>query len=158
MILEFDPSRSNKNLTPDVEEMNKQFKIIQDGLRATKSRQKNYVDNCKRDLEFAVREKVFLKLTPHRGKAESRRKGKLAPRYIRAFQIMRRIDKVAQQLVLPEELIGIHDIFHVSQLKKHNLAPDHVLNDEMLSHLCRKANSDCRTEHKRITWKVNTYV
>jgi hypothetical protein len=45
-------------------------------------------------------------------------KGKLAPRYIRPFKVLERCGKVAYQLKLPESLAGVHDVFHVSQLKK----------------------------------------
>jgi len=45
-------------------------------------------------------------------------KGKLAPRYIRPFRILDRRGEVAYQLELPESLSGVHDVFHVSQLKK----------------------------------------
>ena len=44
-------------------------------------------------------------------------KGKLAPRYIRPFQILERYGKVAYRLKLPEHLSAVHDVFHVSQLK-----------------------------------------
>jgi hypothetical protein len=45
-------------------------------------------------------------------------KGKLAPRYVGPFKILERRGEVAYQLKLPESLSGVHDVFHVSQLKK----------------------------------------
>jgi hypothetical protein len=45
-------------------------------------------------------------------------KGKLAPRYIGPFKIVEWRGEVAYQLELPESLAGVHDVFHVSQLKK----------------------------------------
>ena len=45
-------------------------------------------------------------------------KGKLAPRYIGPFKILERRGEVVYQLELPESLSGVHDVFHVSQLKK----------------------------------------
>jgi hypothetical protein len=44
--------------------------------------------------------------------------GKLVPRYIGPFKILERRGEVAYQLELPESLAGVHDVFHVSQLKK----------------------------------------
>jgi hypothetical protein len=45
-------------------------------------------------------------------------KGKLAPRYIGPFPILKKCGIVAYKLDLPPSLVGVHDIFHVSQLKK----------------------------------------
>ena len=45
-------------------------------------------------------------------------KGKLAPRYIGPFKILERRGEVAYQLELPKSLLGVHDVFHVNQLKK----------------------------------------
>ncbi|GKB89599.1 putative reverse transcriptase domain-containing protein [Tanacetum coccineum] len=47
-----------------------------------------------------------------------RKKGKLAPRYVGPFEILKRIGPVAYRLRLPDELSGVHDTFHVSNLKK----------------------------------------
>ncbi|KAI5649734.1 hypothetical protein M9H77_35739 [Catharanthus roseus] len=87
-----------RNLMPELEEMQKQVKIIQDRLQTAKSRQKSYADNRRRDLEFNVGDRVFLKLTPHRGKLRYPRRGKLSPRYIGPFEIIDRIGKVAYRL------------------------------------------------------------
>ncbi|GJY11732.1 hypothetical protein Tco_0381041 [Tanacetum coccineum] len=60
----------------------------------------------------------MLKVSPWKGVIRFGKKGKLAPRYVGPFEILERIGPVAYRLRLPEELIGVHDKFHVSNLKK----------------------------------------
>ena len=61
---------------------------------------------------------VYLKVSPMKGVNRFGVKDKLAPRYIRPFQILERYGKVAYRLKLLEHLSAVHDVFHVSQLKK----------------------------------------
>ena len=61
---------------------------------------------------------VTLKVSPMRSVIRFNIKGKLAPRYIGPFKVLERQGEVAYQLELPESLSGVHDVFHVSQLKK----------------------------------------
>ncbi|XP_066333560.1 uncharacterized protein [Miscanthus floridulus] len=60
-------------------------------------------------------------------------KGKLAPRYIGPFKVLERRGEVAYQLELPESLSGVHDVFHVSQLKKCLHVPEEQIPLEELS-------------------------
>ncbi|GJX23272.1 hypothetical protein Tco_0227717 [Tanacetum coccineum] len=60
----------------------------------------------------------MFKVSPWKGVIRFGKKGKLAPRYVGPFEILKRIGPVAYQLRLPEELSGVHDTFHVSNLKK----------------------------------------
>ncbi|GJW01524.1 hypothetical protein Tco_1556775 [Tanacetum coccineum] len=60
----------------------------------------------------------MLKVSPWNGVIRFGKKGKLAPRYVGPFEILERIGLVAYRLRLPEELIAVHDTFHVSNLKK----------------------------------------
>ena len=95
-------------------------KIIQvkERLKAARDRQKSYADNRRKPLEFQVGDKVLLKVSPWKGVVRFIKRGKLSPRYVGPFEITRRIGPVAYQLQLPEEMAGIHDVFHVSNLKK----------------------------------------
>jgi hypothetical protein len=73
---------------------------------------------------------VYLKVSPMKGVNRFGVKGKLAPRYIRSFQILEQCGKVAYRLRLPEQLSAVHNVFHVSQLKKCLRVPDRVTDYE----------------------------
>jgi hypothetical protein len=76
------------------------------------------VDKRRRDLSFEVGDFVYLKVSPMRGTRRFKVKGKLALRYVGPFKIVDHKGEVAYQLELPPQLSDMHDIFHVSQLKK----------------------------------------
>ncbi|GKF96433.1 putative reverse transcriptase domain-containing protein, partial [Tanacetum coccineum] len=61
---------------------------------------------------------VLLKVSPWKGVVRFGKKGKLAPRFVGPFEIIEKVGPVAYRLRLPEELNGVHDTFHVSNLKK----------------------------------------
>ncbi|GJU30962.1 putative reverse transcriptase domain-containing protein [Tanacetum coccineum] len=77
-----------------------------------------HADKRRKPLEFSVGDYVLLKVSPWKGVVRFGKKGKLAPRFIGPFEITERIGLVAYRLRLPEELNGVHDTFHVSNLKK----------------------------------------
>jgi hypothetical protein len=104
---------------PDIlQEAEKQVRMIRENLRVTQSRQKNYTDHRRRKLSFEVGEFVYLKVSPMRGLRHFKVRGKLAPRFIGPFKILEKRGEVAYQLELPPQLSDVHDVFHVSQLKK----------------------------------------
>ncbi|GJU88382.1 reverse transcriptase domain-containing protein [Tanacetum coccineum] len=92
--------------------------LIKEKLKAAKDRQKSYADNRRKPLEFEVGDRVMLKVSYWKGVIRFGKKGKLTPRYVGPFEILERVGPVAYRLRLPEELSGIHDTFHVSNLKK----------------------------------------
>ncbi|GKV43001.1 hypothetical protein SLEP1_g50348 [Rubroshorea leprosula] len=92
--------------------------LIKERLRVAQSRQKSYVDRRRQDLEFEVGDHVFLKVSPTRGVLRFGIRGKLSPRYIGPYPILERIGEVAYKLELPGNLAGVHDVFHVSLLRK----------------------------------------
>jgi hypothetical protein len=100
--------------------MTDKVKLIQKRLKAVQNRQKSYADNRRRDLEFQVGEQVLMKISPSRGVFKFPRGEKLSPRYLGPFPILERIGLVAYKLDLPNGLTRIHDVFHVSQLKKYH--------------------------------------
>jgi hypothetical protein len=101
-----------------IQEAEEQFHHIREDLRTAQSRQKSYVDTRRRLLEFKEGDHVYLNVSPIRGMRRFKVKGKLSPRFIGPFLILKRVGEVAYQLVLPDHLADVHDVFHVSQLKK----------------------------------------
>lgn len=101
-------------------------------MKVVRSRQKSYVDTRRRDLQFKEGDKVFFKVSPIRGTLRSSQKGKLAMRYIGPYEILSKNGDVAYRLALLPELSGVHNVFHVSMLKKYIPNPSHVLQHEPL--------------------------
>ncbi|GJY38817.1 putative reverse transcriptase domain-containing protein [Tanacetum coccineum] len=95
-------------------------KIIQIRKRIQASRdiQKRYADRRRKPLEFEVRDKVMLKVSPWKGVIRFSKRGKLNPHYIGPFKILDKVGTVAYRLKLPAQLIRVHSTFHVSNLKK----------------------------------------
>jgi hypothetical protein len=104
---------------PDIlQEAEEQVRMVRENLRVTQSRQKSYIDHRRRELSFGVGDFVYLKVSPMRGLHCFKVRGKLAPRFIGPFKIMEKRSEVAYQLELLPQLSDVHDVFHVSQLKK----------------------------------------
>ena len=87
-------------------------------MKEAQSRQKSSADNRRRKLEFSVGDLVFIRVSPMKGVVRFSRSGKLAPRYIRPFHNTERIGSMAYRLSLPAQFSAMHDVFHVSQLRK----------------------------------------
>jgi hypothetical protein len=104
---------------------------VQENLKAVKSRQETYANKRCRPLEFEDGNHVYLKVSPMKGVKRFGVKGKLAPRYIGPFPILEKCGTVAYKLELPPSLTGVHNIFHVSQLKKCLKAPVDVVLPEV---------------------------
>jgi hypothetical protein len=96
-------------------------------LEKAQARQKSYVDKRRQPLYFLVGDYVYLKVSPMKGVSRFGVKGKLAPRYIGPFLILERYGLVAYRLQLPETLSAVHNVFHVSQLKKCLWVPDRTI-------------------------------
>nr|GFC09844.1 putative reverse transcriptase domain-containing protein [Tanacetum cinerariifolium] len=87
-------------------------------MQAARDRQKSYADLKRKPMEFQVGDKVMLKVLPWKGIVRFGKRGKLNPRYVGPFKVLEELRKVAYKLELPEELSRVHNMFHVSNLKK----------------------------------------
>jgi len=113
-----------------LQQTTEKVKMIQDRMRATQSRQKSYADKRRIPLMFEAGDHVFLRVIPTAGIGRKLKSRKLTPRFIGPYQIMRRIGPVAYEIALPPHLANLHNVFHVSQLRKYMPDPTHVLNED----------------------------
>ena len=95
-------------------------KSIQKKLLAAQRRQNENADRKVRDLEFMEGEQVLLKVSPMKWVMRFGKRGKLSPRYIGPFKVLKRVGEVAYELALPPGLSGVHPVFHVSMLKRYH--------------------------------------
>ena len=113
---------------PDlIRDTSEKVDLIRKRLLTTQIRQKSYADRRQRPLEFEASDHVFLKVMPKKGVVRFGKWGKLSPIFIGPFEILERVGTVAYRLALPPNLSGIHEVFHVSMLRKYTPDPTHVV-------------------------------
>ena len=113
---------------PDiVKDTEEKVQVIRQRLKAARDRQKSYADLKRRDIEYEVGDKVFLKVLPCRKILRFGQKGKLNPRFIGPYEILKRVGPMAYRLALPSELAKLHDVFHVSILRRYRSYESHIL-------------------------------
>jgi hypothetical protein len=110
-----------------VKETKAKVQRIIHNLKKAQAHQKSYADTHRIPLYFPVGDYVYLKVSPMKGVTHFGVKGKLAPRYIGPFLILERYGPVAYRLQLPETLSAVHNVFHMSQLKKCLRVPDRTV-------------------------------
>ena len=113
-----------------VQQLHDTAKLIQKRLLAAQDRQRKYADPARKDVRFQVGEAVLLKVSPRKRLSKFGKKGKLAPKYIGPFKILSQVGKVAYELALPPQYQHVHNVFHVSLLKKYNPDASHVIEYE----------------------------
>ena len=101
--------------------------LIRQHLLTAQSRQKSYADVRRRPLAFEVRDHVFLKVMPKRGVVRFGKRGSLSPMFIGPFEILERVGTIAYQLALPPGMSGVHEVFHISMLRRYTSDPAHVV-------------------------------
>ncbi|KEH16697.1 chromo domain protein [Medicago truncatula] len=104
-----------------------QIRVFSELMKASQSRQKSYHDKRRKALEFQEGDHVFLRVTPLTGVGRALKSRKLTPKFIGPYQISERVGIVAYSVGLPPHLSNLHDVFHVSQLRKYVADPSHVI-------------------------------
>ncbi|WVZ80869.1 hypothetical protein U9M48_028311, partial [Paspalum notatum var. saurae] len=107
---------------------------MQDTIKLSEPRERvifgpNLVEKAEEQapLRFEVGDHVYIRVSPIKGVHRFGVKGKIAPWYIGPFPIIQRCGPVAYRLELSPSLSAVHDVFHVSQLKKCLRVPEHVI-------------------------------
>jgi len=115
-------------LEPEVvQKTTEKVKMIQEKMKASQSREKSYHDKRRKDIEFQLGDHVFLRVNPVTGVGRALKCRKLTPHFVRLFEIVEKVEVVAYQIVLPPSLSNLHDVFHVSQLRKYVYDESHVI-------------------------------
>lgn len=115
-----------------VQETTNKIQLIREKMLIAQSRQKSYVNHKHKDLELNVGDHVFLRVSSKKGIMRFSKKGKLSPRYIRPFEILKRVGTMAYHLTLLLDLSSIHSIVHISVLQKYNPELSLVIQHETL--------------------------
>ena len=104
---------------PDlIKESEQKVRLIRDRLKVAQSRQKSYADCKRKETVYEVGDRVYLRVSPLRAVKRFGVKGKLAAHFVGPYKVLERMGEVAYKLELTEGLSGVHNVFHVSQLKK----------------------------------------
>jgi hypothetical protein len=115
-----------------VTEAEEKVKQIQANILAAQSRQKSYTDKRRNPLEFEVGDHVYLRVSPMKGLRRFGIKEKLAPCYIGLYPILEKYEPTSYQVELPAKLSGVHNVFHVSQLKRCLKPPTNVVIEDTI--------------------------
>ncbi|GKE11518.1 putative reverse transcriptase domain-containing protein [Tanacetum coccineum] len=91
---------------------------IKQRIQAARDRQKSYADLKRKPMEFKVGDRVILKVSPWKGVVRFGKRGKLNPRYVGPFKVLAKVGAITYKLELPQKLSRVHNMFHVSNLKK----------------------------------------
>ena len=129
--LSWSQTGERKIFGPDlVIEAEEQVKVIQGNLKVAQSRSKSYFDKRRKPLQFNMGNHVNLRVSPTKCVQRFGIKGKLAPRYIGPYEIIEECGPVAYKLRFPSLLAAIHDVFHISQLKKCIRVPTEIIEQQ----------------------------
>jgi hypothetical protein len=115
-----------------VTEIEEKVKQIQANILAAQSRQKSYTDKRRSPLEFEVVDHIYLRVSPMKGVHRFDIKGKLAPRHIGLYPILDKYGPTSYQVELLAKLSGVHNVFHVSQLKRCLKPPTDVVIEDII--------------------------
>ena len=122
-----------KIIGPDlIQETEEKVKMIKERLKVATDRQKSYADMRRKDIRYEIGEKMFLKVSPWKKVMRFGKNGKLSPRFIGPYEVIEKVGPVAYILALPPELEKIHNVFHVSMLRRYISDLSHVVSSETI--------------------------
>ena len=122
-----------KIIGPDlIQETEENVKMIRERLKVVADRQKSYAYLKRKDIQYEIGEKVFLKVSPWKKVMRFWENGKLSTRFIGSYEVIKKVGPVAYRLALPPELEKIHNVFHVSMLRRYRSDPSHVVSSEVI--------------------------
>ena len=122
-----------KVIGPDlIQENEEKVKMIREILKVATDRQKSYADMKRKDIQYEIGEKVFLKVSPWKKVMRFGKNGKLSPRFIGPYEVIEKVGPVAYRLALPPDLEKIHNVFHVSMLQRYRSNLSHVVSSETI--------------------------
>nr|GEX03502.1 reverse transcriptase domain-containing protein [Tanacetum cinerariifolium] len=101
-----------------IQEKTEKIIQIKQRMQAAHDRQKSYADLKHKPIEFQIEDRVMLNVSPWKGVVRFGKRGKLNPRYVGPFKVLDKVGTVAYKLELLQELSRVHNMFHVSNLKK----------------------------------------
>ncbi|XP_040872082.1 uncharacterized protein [Glycine max] len=131
-----------------LQQITEQVKLIREKIKASQDRQKSYYDKRRKPLDFQEGEHVFLKVSLVIGVGRALKSRKLTPKYLGPYQILKKVGPAAYQIALPPSLSNLHPVFHVSQLRRYNPDPSHVL---ALDEVQVKDNLTYKAQPQKIT-------
>ena len=102
-----------------IQETEEKVKMIKERLKVATDRQKSYADMKIKDIRYDIGEKVLLKVSPWKKVIRFGKNGKLSPRFISPYEVIKKVGLVAYRLALPPDLEKIHNVFHVSMLRRY---------------------------------------
>ena len=115
-----------------IQETEEKVKTIRERLKVSIYGKKSYADMKRKDIRYEIGKKVFLKVSPWKKVMRFGRKGKLSPRFIGPYEVIKKVGPVAYRLALPLDLEKIHNVFHVSMLRRYRSDPSHVVSLETI--------------------------
>ena len=107
--------------------------IIKQKMKESQDRQKSWADLKRKELHFEVGDHVYVKIKPIKSLHQKRFQGKLSPRFVGPFEILERVGNLAYRLALPPNLANIHNVFHISVLRKYIPNPNHIVELEPIT-------------------------
>ena len=106
--------------------------MIREILKLAADRQKSYTDLKRKDIKYEIGEKVFLKVSPGKKVMRFGKNGKLSPMFIGPYEVIEKVGQVAYRLALPLELEKIHNVFHVSIVRRYRSYPSLVVSSKII--------------------------